>query len=108
MVLLPKGGGEFRRIGLVEVICKLCDSTMKNSLRYSIILHDVLYGFRQGMGMGMGMGKGTLEGKLEQQFAGICHDPLLQVFLDVLNSYNSLERGRCMEILNGNDPGPKI
>ena len=34
-----------------------------------------------------------MEAKLEQQFRGIVHDLLFQVFLDVRRSYNSLDKG---------------
>ena len=37
-----------------------------------------------------------MEGKLEQKLAGIVHETLYQVFIDVRNAYDSLDRGRCM------------
>ena len=49
----------------------------------------------------MGTGTETLEANLDQKLAGLCHEPLLDVLLDVRKSYNSLERERCMEILRG-------
>ena len=49
-----------------------------------------------------------MEANLNQQIAGILHDPLLQVFLDVQKSYNLLERGRCMDILRGYVLGNKL
>ena len=104
MVLLPKGGGESRGVGLVEVIWKLCASIINNLLWSYIILHDSLHEFRQGMGTGIS----NLEEKLEQQLAGIFHKPLLQVLLDVRKAYNSLDRGRYMEILKGYGLGPKL
>ena len=58
-------------------------------------MHDALHGFRQGRGVGTA----TLEENLAQQIAGLCHDTLLQVFMDVRKDYYSMERGRCMEIL---------
>ena len=49
-----------------------------------------------------------MEAKLEQQLAGIVHEPLFQVFINVRTAYNSLYIGRCMEILHGYGLGPKI
>ena len=43
----------------------------------------------------------TLEENLAHQLAGISHKLIFQVFLDVQKAYNSLHRGRCMEILRG-------
>ena len=42
LVLLPKGGREYRGIGLVEVVWKVCTSIMKYRLRSAITLHDAL------------------------------------------------------------------
>ena len=52
MVLLTKGGGYYRGIGLVEVTLKLCVSIIKKRLRSSITLHDSLHGFIKGLGTG--------------------------------------------------------
>ena len=40
-----------------------------------------------------------MEAKPKQQLAGIVHEPLFQVLIDVRKVYNSLYQGRCMEIL---------
>ena len=48
-------------------------------LKWSVTLHDVLYGFR----VGRGTGTVTLEVKLAQQLESIAHEPLFRVFLDV-------------------------
>ena len=40
---------------------------------------------------GGGTGTATLETNLDQQLAGIEHDPLFQVFLDIRKAYNSLD-----------------
>ena len=41
----------------------------------------------------------NMEAKLAQQLAGMVHEPLFQVLLDVKKSYDSVDRGRCKEIL---------
>ena len=104
MVLIPKGGVGYRGIGLVEVIWKVTMLIVNSWLRISIVLHDVLHGFQQGRGTGMEI----MEAKLEQQLAGIVHEPSFQVFIDVQKAYNSLDRGRCTEILRDYGLGPKI
>ena len=42
-----------------------------------------------------------MEANLAQQLAGIVHEPLFQMLIDVRKAYESLDRGRCMEILRG-------
>ena len=58
-------------------------------------MHDALHGFR----IGRGIGTVTMEEKLTQQLVGLVHETLFQVFIDVRKSYDSLDRGICMEIL---------
>ena len=69
MILLPKGKGEYRGIGLVEVICKMITTMINNRLRMDISLHDVLHAFRHGRGAFIAM----LEVKLVQHLLGIFH-----------------------------------
>ena len=64
-------------------------------LNSSVALHDALHGFRAGRGTGTAI----LEENLAQQLEGLAHEPLFQVFLDIRKVYESLDRGRCMEIL---------
>ena len=90
MVFHPKGRGRYRVIGLVEVVWKVYLALANFLIKRSVILHDALHGFSAGRGAG----KATLEENLAQQLAGITHEPLLQVFLDVQKAYNSLYRGR--------------
>ena len=66
-------------------------------LKRSVMIHDALHGFRAGRGTGTE----TLESKLAHKLAGIVHETLLQVLLDVRKAYDSLDRSRCMDILRG-------
>ena len=68
-VIIPKRGGEYRRIGLVEVLWKVWVLITNNRLRTSITLHDALHGFRQARGAGMV----TMEAELSQKLAGLYH-----------------------------------
>ena len=95
MVPIPKGKGEYRGIGLVGTIFKVCTSIVNSCLQSSIVLHDVLHGFRQGRGTRTAI----MEEKLEQQLSGIVHEPLFQVLLGVRKAYHSLYQGRCIEII---------
>ena len=81
----------------MELVWKVCVAVVNYRLKRSVILHDGLHGFRGGRGTGTEI----LESKLAQQVAGIAHKPLFQVFLDDCKAYDSLDRGRYMEILWG-------
>ena len=46
MVLIPKGKGEYRGIGLVEVLWKVCSVVVTCRLKRSVVLHNQLHRFR--------------------------------------------------------------
>ena len=46
VVLLPKGGGKYRGIGLVEVVRKVVTVILNFFFTASITYHNSLYGFR--------------------------------------------------------------
>ena len=92
-----KGREEYRGIGFVEVVLKVCAAAVNFWLNRGVTLHDELHGFKAGRGIGTA----TLEAKLDHQLVGITHEPLFQVFLDVQNAYYSLDKGCRMEILRG-------
>ena len=73
-------------------------------LKRSVKLHDALHGFRKGWGTRTA----TLESKMAHHLAGISHEPLFQVLLDVRKEYNSIDRGWCLEILRGYGLGPNM
>ena len=70
MVLIPKGFGEYRGIGLVETMWKVCTSNVNSRLQSSIVLHDIIHSFRQGRGAGIAI----IEANLEKQLVGIFHE----------------------------------
>ena len=104
MVLISKSRGGYRGIEIVEVIWKVCALIVNNKLRNAINLKDTLNGFIKGRGVGTAI----MEAKLVQQLAEIVHEPILQVFIDMRKAYDSLDRGRCMEIIRGYGLGPKL
>ena len=97
VVLIPKGKGEFRGIGLVEVTWKLMTVILHRRLTTGIQLHDVLHRFWEGRGTGMA----TLEAKLLQQLAAMREEVLYVIFLDLTKAYDALDRSRSLEILKG-------
>ena len=85
-------------------MCKVCSVVVNCRLKRSVVLHNVLHGFR----VGRGKGTATLEAKLVQQLSGLAHKPLLQVLLDVQKAYDSLDQERCLELLRGYGLGPNL
>ena len=49
-----------------------------------------------------------MEAKLAQELAGLAQLPLFQVFLYILKVYDSLDRGRCLEVLRGYGMGQNL
>ena len=52
VVLIPKGKGDYRGIGLLEVMWKVVAVILNRCLTSSITFHDVVHGFRAGRGTG--------------------------------------------------------
>ena len=52
MVLIPEGGGEYRGIGLVEVIWKVVAAILNCCFTTAIIYHNLLHGFQAGSSTG--------------------------------------------------------
>ena len=64
VVLIPKGKGNYRGIGLLDPIWKAIEVVMDNRLKI-LELHDCLHGFL----VGRGTGTAIMEVKLVQQLA---------------------------------------
>jgi phage-related holin len=45
VVLLPKGGGDYRGIGLLEIVWKVIESIINRRIASKIQFHDSLHGF---------------------------------------------------------------
>ena len=97
MVLILKGSGEYRGIGVVEVTWKVCAAVVNCRLKRSVKLPDALHVFRKGRVIETA----TLEANLDKQLVRLAHKPIFQVFLYVRKVYDSLYRGWCLEILGG-------
>ena len=67
VVLIPKGYGDYRVIGLVEVVWKAVAVIINFRFTASITYHDSLHGFLAGRGTGTA----TLKVKLIEQVAAM-------------------------------------
>ena len=52
VVLIPKGGGDYRVIVIVEVVWKAVEVILNRILPASVTYHNSLHGFRTGRGTG--------------------------------------------------------
>ena len=102
MVLIPKGGGGSRGIGLLETIWKLISSIIDRRIKEGITFHDALHGFCPRRGTGTGI----IEAKLIQQLAVRRQEPLFAIFLDLKKAYDALDRKRTLTILEEYGVGP--
>ena len=97
VVLIPKGKKDYQGIGLMEVMWKVVAVILNQCFTSSITYHDALHGFRAGRGIGTA----TLEDKLLQQLVALREEVLYVIFLDLHKAYDTLDRSRCLEILEG-------
>ena len=101
--LIPEGKGDYRGIGLVEVMWKVVADILNRRPTASITFHEFLHGIRAGCGTGTA----TLEAKLLQQLAALREEVMYVIFLELHKAYDALDRSRCLEILEGYGVGPQ-
>ena len=90
MVLILKGGGDYRGIGLAEVIWKAVAVILNFRVTESITCQDSLHGFRSGRDTGTS----TLEVKLIHKVVALREAVLHMIFLDLQKAYYALDRSR--------------
>jgi hypothetical protein len=103
VVLLSKGGVDYRGIGLLEPLWKVVGRIMDRQLN-ALSLHEALHGCRNGCSMGTAI----LEAKLAQQLAHLEQEPFYGVFLDLKKVFDAMDRERCLLILEGYGAGPNM
>ena len=86
VVLIPKGGGDYRRIGLLEPIWRIIKRLMDQRLN-AITLHESLHGCRDGRGTGTAV----IKAKLAQQLAHLEQRPFYEVFLDLKKAFDAMD-----------------
>jgi len=103
VILIPKGGGDYQGIGLLEPFWKSIEIFIDNRLKV-IDFHDNLHSFMKGRGCGTAM----MEAKLAQQFAYLEQQAFYGVFVDFKKAYDAMDRERCIELLKRYGVGPRI
>ncbi len=103
VLVIPKGGGDYRGIGLLEPIWKVIVWVMDNCLE-AIALRDSLHGCCSGRGTRTVV----IKAKLTQQLAHIEQAPFYGVFIDLKKAFNTMDREHCLLILEGRGAGPNM
>ena len=85
-VLIPKGGGEYRGIGLMEPIWKVLERVMDHRLE-TIVLPDSLHGCLKHRGTGTAI----IEAKLAQQLAHLEQAPFYRVFINLRKAFDAMD-----------------
>ena len=86
IVLLPKDGGDFHGIGLLDPCWKVEEKIMVRQLA-AIEFHPCLHGGLPKQGTSMV----TIKAKLAQQLAWMEQEPMHQVFVDLRKAYGHLD-----------------
>ncbi len=102
-VLIPKGGGNYCGISLLEPIWKVVKRVMDHRLEVNA-LHNSLHSCRKGRGTGTAV----IEAKLVQQLAHIEQVPFYRVFIDLKKAFDTMDQERCLLILEGHSVGPNM
>ena len=94
VVLLPKGNGNYRGIGLLEISWKVIESIINRRIADKVTFHNALHGFRARRGTGTA----CIEAKLLQQLSKMVQKTLHFIFLDLRKAYDTVNRERLLGI----------
>jgi hypothetical protein len=103
VVLIPKGGGDYRGIRLLEPIWKCIERVIDHQLD-AIELHDSLHGCRSKHRTGTT----TIEAKLAQQLLYLELKPFYDVFLNLWKAFDAMDWESCILLLEGYGVGPRM
>ncbi len=103
VVLIPKGGGDYCRIGLIEPVWKCIEQVIDHRLD-TINLHDSLHGCRNNRGTGTAI----IKAKLAQQLSYLELQLFYGVFLDLRKVFDAMDWELCLMMLEGYGAGPQV
>jgi hypothetical protein len=103
VVLIPKGGGDYHGIGLLEPIWKCIERVIDHQLD-AIKLHDSLHGCCSERLTGTTI----IEVKLAQQLLYLKLKPFYGVFLDLWKAFNAMDREQSIMLLEGYGARPRM
>lgn len=95
LVVIPKPLGGQRGIGLLETSWNVISRIINARLTETIPLHEDLHGFRNSRGTGTTL----CEGKWLHEIAAHKGIPILQVLIDLTKAYDTLDKGRTIDLL---------
>jgi hypothetical protein len=85
-------------------VWKICQAIINTRIRSKIQLHDILHGFIKLRGTSTAI----MEAKLQQEVAALMQEILLQVYLDLMKTYDALDRDRILKTLAEYGAGPRL
>jgi hypothetical protein len=89
LVLIQKGSGGCRGIGLLEICWKVISKIMDFRMKKGIYIDDLIHGFRADRGTSTS----NIEAKLQMQLSCVWRQTFYQVCIDLAKVYDTLDRG---------------